>query len=206
MRWIELSDYDSRRKLSDYLNTVLSRFAKTKIHAVLSYDVRKKCFLEFPGMISFEDTMLSQEGYVIILEDHSCLYLKLIGESKIRIGVLELEENDEREIASFSRRDFLNVSEFVYGQGHYRLWTEYAFSYARMKSIEAEKGSHPDGFTSIVFVLNNRKKLIFRPLFIDDKMYTELLPVKLRVTVNRRQSDREKHERVRKYLERRHRD
>lgn len=114
MRQLELSDFDSRELLSAYLEGVLSHYEKEKIRAILSYDLNEECFLEFPGMISFEDTMLSPEGYALIFEGGSCLYLRMIAESKVRIGTFELSETDNETIASFSCRDFLNISEFVY--------------------------------------------------------------------------------------------
>lgn len=206
MRQLELSDFDSRELLSAYLEGVLSRYEKEKVKAVLSYDMEKECFLEFPGTISFEDTMLSPEGYALIFEDGSCLYLRMIAESKVRIGTFELSETDRKTIALFSRKDFLNVSEFVYGQGRYRLWMEYSFRYARMRNAKLEEGIVPDSFTSVTIRLTNRKKLIFRSAMINDKLYTELLPVKLKVSVSRQRSGRKEHDQVRRYLEKRHRD
>ena len=206
MRQIALSDFDSRKQLSDYLEDVLPCFEKQKIKTILCYDPDKDCFLDFPGMISFEDTMLSLQGYAVIFEDLNCLFLKFIEESKIRIGVYMLEEADLKQIASLLRKDFLNVSEFVYSQGRHKLWTEYSFRYARIAGVSLAQGTLPDSPGSITLVLTNRKKLIFRPEIIDDKLYTELIPVRLRVIVSKHRTKDSEHDRVRQYLRKRHRD
>ena len=206
MRQTALSDIDGRRKLLACLDEIRCRLEGQKIERILSYDLNRDCLLEFPGMISFEDTMLSPEGYAIILEDGHCLYLKLTGESRARIGIFELSEEDHKTISSFSRKDFLNLSEYVYGQGHFRLKTEYGFRYARIRECTVKEGSVPDSFASIILILSNRKKLIFQSIETDDKLYTELLPVKLKVTVEKQRSGSREHERVRRYLKKRHGD
>ena len=206
MRQIGLSDFGSRKECLACLDDVLHRFERKKIKAILSYDPDRNRFLDFPGMISFEDAMLSPNGYALIFEDMNCLNLKFIEESKIRFGIFTLEEEDLKQIASLQRKDFLNVSEFVYGQGHYKLWTQYSFRYARIGSVFLEEGALADSPGTITLILTNRKKLIFRPEIVNEKLYTELIPVRLRVAVRKYRTKDSEHDSVRQYLKKRHRD
>ena len=136
----------------------------------------------------FDNTIVSDNGYAIIFNDNSFLFLCELYESDITIGLSALNNEDIKTIKQNKVQDLLNRKEVVYAPTR-KYSKELKFEYARIKNINIERIDRPiskwnngniedimipGAFGSITFNLKNDNRLLFSPEGADFDGYMDL--------------------------------
>ena len=138
MRRDEIKFFTKRQEVIGYLNQILPVIKNETVSGIYLYE---DGFIN--GFLSFRwdntaTTIL--ERIAIVFEKHF-LYLSTIFASELSVGLMELTDDDKKEISELS--NLINNETFVYGPGYKDKCIVTTRNIDRIKGFDVEKLDHP---------------------------------------------------------------
>ena len=206
---IESREFNNINLLNEYINNILPLIKEKRVKAILGYDSLNKQVVSRYAFMSYDKTITNDDGYAIVFDDNTFLYIYELFAASLDIGFGELSNEEINDIKQSDKRDILNASYYVYSPDH-KTFEELSFEYAHITEIIVEKIDHPisvwingeleddvlipNAFGSLTFELANGNELIFSPESADADGYMDLVAKGLQVKETRYPFSREEYD------------
>ena len=139
---IESREFNNINLLNEYINNILPLIKEKRVKAILGYDSLNKQVVSRYAFMSYDKTITNDDGYAIVFDDNTFLYIYELFAASLDIGFGELSNEEINDIKQSDKQDILNASYYVYAPDH-KTFEELSFEYANITEIKVEKIDYP---------------------------------------------------------------